>query len=236
MKKFSPSSTNQFFQCPFQWKLLHIDKVQPQTRPNPKARLGKNIHNIIKEYYQNIVKKPTAKQVENIAMCCFNSMFDETLKRYRPKAEIMMGNFINFEKARIPRYIKPIIVEKYLENDLFCGVIDYFDGKIIIDWKTGNLMRLGNDERRQGKIYNVLLNDNGYEGEFKVYFVTLANGRRLELPVTTRTWLNQEIQKMTRMIKANRFPKNRSPLCNWCDAQISCEFDGVCLWDNIGMA
>jgi len=235
MRKFSPSSTNQFFKCPYQWKLLRIDKVQTEPKVNHKAELGGNIHDIIKEYYQNIVEKPSEKQIEHIAMSCFNMGFDETLKQYRANAETMMKNFINFEKGRIRHYIKPIMVEQTLENDLFRGIIDYFDGKNIIDWKTGAMMRLGNDERRQGKIYNILLNDNGYKGDFKVYFVTLANGRKLELPLTTRTWLEQEIKKMVGMIKAERFPKNKSPLCNWCDARMACEFDGTFLWENIGV-
>ena len=231
--KYSPSSSNSFFRCPQGWKLQKIDKVQQIRTENYKRSIGENFHAIIKEYYSNIDVKPTPSQVNNIAMSAFSTLFDETLKMYRVEMEAMLKNFIKFEIARIPKYIKPILVEEQLEDENFKGIIDYFDGRNIIDWKTGNLLSLGDNERRQGKIYELLLEHNGYEGPFKVYFVTLINGRTLELPLTTETWLMDQCKRMFTMVKNNQFPKVPSGLCNYCDVALACAFGDYSLWDKV---
>lgn len=195
--------------------------------------LGANIHLIIKEYFRLIGSHPTEMQIKNVAKSCLDHHFDETLKRYREDAENLIQNFIAFEISRLKSYSKPILVEQKLEDDNFTGIIDFFDGQNIIDWKTGNLTQLGDDERRQGKIYDLLLHHNGYQGNFKIYFVTLANGRVLELPLTTETWLISQANKMFMMVEAGQFPKCKSGLCLWCEVQLNCEMEGVGLFDNL---
>jgi len=197
---------------------------------NDRATLGRNIHSIIAEYYANISQKPTAKQVETMAMACFDSGFEQSLKSYKKEAEEMIRNFIKFEQSRLASYIKPILVEKKLENDNFTGIVDYFDGTNIIDWKTGAVMEIDDDMRRQGKIYDVLLKSNGYNSSHRIYFITLSNGRSLELPLTTEAWLMEQVKRMYSMVENQRFPKCRSGLCNYCEVMLECQMEGVTLW------
>ena len=69
----------------------------------------------------------------------------------------------------------------------------------------------------------------GYKTE-KFLFVALYTGRVLEMPMVTEDWLEQERQKMMKMIKTGDLPKNQSVLCGWCAYILDCEFGGTCLW------
>jgi len=233
-KHVSPSQLNQFYQCPFKWKLLHLDKVQTIEVKNEKRDLGKNIHEIIASYYKYIGNNPTSKQMENIMEMCFNTHFEPTLSKFKTQAQEMLKNFVNFEKSRLNNYVHPPIIEKPFKGEDFKGIIDYFDGEHIIDWKTGAMMQIENEHIRQGKIYEILLRQNGYikEGQkVRISFVTLKNGRILTLPFVTESWVVEQKRRMDFIISKGHFNKIRSPLCAWCEVQLACEFESERLWD-----
>lgn len=232
--KVSPSSINQFFQCPFKWKLLHLDKVQRIVVKNEKRDLGTNIHEIIASYYKYIGNNPTPEKIEKTARSALATGFEPTLKKFEKQAGEMIENFIEFEKSRLNNYVRPRVIEKNLETGDFKGIIDYFDGKNVIDWKTGALMQIDENQMRQGKIYEILLRENGLikDGQkVNISFVTLKNGRVLTLPLVTEAWLMEQKKRMDRIIKSGRFSRIRSGLCNWCECQVICEFAGEKLWD-----
>ena len=234
MKPVSPSQLNQFFQCPFKWKIIHMDKVQTIRVKNEKAQLGSNIHEIIAKYYSSLPTKINATKIEKHATRCFNTYFEPYLAKFEKQAKEIMQNFIKFEKSCLGNYLRPIAIEKRLGSPNFKGIIDYFDGKNIIDWKTGAIMQIGPNEMRQGKIYEILLRHNGYikDGQkVNIFFVTLKNGRVLKLPLVTKSWLMGQKRRMDYIIKSGRFPKIHSPLCNWCEVQLRCEFEGEKLWN-----
>ena len=237
-KKFTASNLNSFFKCPFKWKLLKIDKVSGIYVENEKRDLAENVHRIIAEYYHLIGSSPTEKQIETVAKDCFKAYFEPIFNAYHSVAEDMIQNFVKFEKERLKNYRKPIFVEKTLEDNYFKGIIDYFDGVNIIDWKTGSVMGIDDDLRRQGKIYEILLNHNGFDDNgkyktYKIYFVTLKNERVLELPFTPEAWLMNQTTQMYSIVNSGKFPKHRSPLCNWCEAQLTCEFEDTTLWSGV---
>ena len=227
---------NGFFRCPYKWDLINIVKAPCINVQNDKGLLGQNIHSIIAEYYRLVPQHPTSKQIESLATTCFTQMFESFLSHYKHVAEDMVKNFIKFEQSRLKNYVKPILVEKTLEDDLFKGVIDFFDGQNIIDWKTGAMCNLDDDSRRQGKIYDLLLQHNGFNNggkNFKVFFVTLRNSRVLELPFTSEAWLMDQIKHMYSIIQSGRFPKIRSPLCDWCEVELYCQLEDTHLWESV---
>jgi hypothetical protein len=232
--KYTASSINSFFKCPYKWKLTYMQKKKGIHVVNDKRDLGENIHYIIAKYYKES-GHPAEKYIEAIAKDCFNRYFDTKLKKYQSDAEEMMNNFIKFEKERIKTAGKPIFVEEMLEDEIFRGKIDMFDGVNIIDWKTGGLMDIDNDLMRQGKVYDRLLDSNNYKGNFNILFVTLKNGRVLRLPMITMTWLFTQTNQMNSVVSSGMFPKIRSPLCDWCEVQLECEFDNdkTTLWNGM---
>jgi hypothetical protein len=175
----------------------------------------------------------TEKGIEIIAKACFERYFDSKLRKLHTNAEEMMENFVKFEKSRIGNYKKPVFIEKMLEDDIFRGKIDFFDGTTIVDWKTGSIMDIDDDMKRQGKIYDVLLNNNGYTGKFRILFVTSKNGRTLELPMVTTEWLMSHASRMQSIVSSGNYPKCRTPLCDWCEAQLRCECSDYSLWDGM---
>jgi hypothetical protein len=227
-KKYSPSNINHFFKCPYRWYLHQIEKKQGIITEAPEALFSKSVHLLIQDYYSQ-VKNPSPKQIETTATAIFQS--SDLWKPNETKIKTILKNFITFEQSKQP-YLKPILVEQWLEDDNFGGYIDYFDGKMLIDWKLGNF-QMDDDARRQGKIYELLVKHNGYTQPFKVYFITLLNGRKLEMPLTTEPWLMQQVQRMYNMVEAKRFPKCLTGLCNFCEVQLECELEGLNLWDGI---
>jgi hypothetical protein len=230
--KYTASSINSFFKCPYKWKLTYLQKTKGIYIVNEKRDLGENIHFIIAKYYEES-GNPSEKYIEPIAIDCFNRYFDSKLKKYQALAEEMMRNFIKFEKERVKTCGAPVFVEKMLEDNCFRGKIDMFDGVNIIDWKTGSVMNIDDDLMRQGKVYDKLLNSNGYNSKFNILFVTLKNGRVLQLPMVTVTWLLSQVEQMNAVICSGNYPKCRSPLCDWCEVVLECQFDDVNLWDSI---
>lgn len=224
---------NTFFQCPYKWKLLYIDRIKVPRIYNEKAELGTCLHNVIAKYYEGLPDKVNEQTIKSRAENMLRAHFEPRLSKLQPNAKEMMQNFIDFEIMRLNDYRKPIVIEGKLRDENYTGVIDYFDGKHLIDWKSGAMMSIDKDQRIQGKIYETLLRSNGYikEGEqIEVSFFTLKNGRNLILPFTTSAWLEQQRQTMLTMIKSGKFAKIPSRLCGWCDGQLTCELDGMCLW------
>ncbi len=227
----SPSEMNTFKHCPFQWKLWKIDGVKRVTVENYKRDFGINMHEIIKQYYGNIKSTPTPKKVEEIAWSCFKGYFNQSLSEHQQEAESALRNFIKFEQNRLADYHPPVMIETHLRDVDYNGILDMFDGFSVYDWKFGTMTRLEEEQLTQGKIYTRLLNSNGYAGQLKVVFVTLINGRLLEMPRVTDNWLAERRNRMCNMIEAKRFPKIRSKLCEYCDFQLCCEFSEKSLWD-----
>jgi hypothetical protein len=232
--RYTPSSINSFFKCPYKWKLTYLHKTKGIFVVNDKRDLGDNIHFIISKYYEES-GFPDEKYIEPLVKDTFNRYFDTKLKKYQSDAEEMMNNFIKFEKERIKTAGKPIFIEKMLEDEVFRGKIDMFDGINIIDWKTGSNMEIDDDLKRQGKVYEILLNSNNYKGNFNILFIALKNGRTLKLPVVTSTWLYNQTNQMNSIVSSEMYPKCYSPLCDWCEVQLECEFenDKASLWDGM---
>lgn len=209
--------------------------------------MGTCVHLIISNYFRQVKgNPPTVSEMKSTLEAMFNHFFDPKLEPYKKEIKEMLNNFLKFEIGRINNWIRPILIENGLEDDEFYGIIDYFDGWQVIDWKTGAVMNIGPSEQRQGKIYERLCtkyvaelpeeikkrcSPNGY----KVYFVTLKNGRVLEMPKVTDGWLIQQRREKQRIIASGRFNKIRSYLCNWCSVQVVCEFDDKTIWDGMGM-
>jgi len=231
--RLSPSDLNQFFSCPLQWKFRREGRVGIAVDDRTML-LGSNIHHMITMYFQRISDRPTAAEVKRIAENVWEEGFDEqNLRTLKRRGERCWQNFVRFELERLRswRTYKPTLVEAKLSNDVYVGIVDFHSDpqRTTVDWKTGGLDQIGKEEMRQGKIYKILLEDNGYQTD-RVLFVALQTGRVLEMPMVTRGWLDRESERMVGMVRRGQFPRNPGPRCGYCPYILDCEFLGVCLW------
>lgn len=230
--KTSPSSLNRWENCALNW--LCYKQKRPGIEIDTTARdLGGNVHDMIDTYFGMISETPTEKEIRTIAQSVFDEGFKNSLSHVKKAAVRCWKNFVEFEIDRLKTWpvYAPTLTEARLENERFLGIVDFYseECRIGIDWKTGNLNQLWDDQLRQGKIYEMLLTDNSHPIDH-FYFVSLKAGRTLELPYVTTGWVDQQYQRMQRMIKRGQFPKKKGPLCKWCSYILDCEFSDVCLW------
>ena len=229
--KFSPSTINLFFQCPRRW---YYQSIQAPTIPvdDRYARLGSNIHAMIEMYFLRQVDNPKPSDIERLAWEIFDTNFDDSLAYMRNQAKRIWRNFIEFEKQRLKTWktYKPTFVEQMFEIDEYIhGIIDFYGDNKIIDWKTGNYTYLTNDIVRQGNFYKYMLEKAGYKVE-KILFVYLKENKVVEIPQKPHAWVENEVEKVKRMIEQGYFPKRKSSLCQYCEYRLVCEFDDTMWW------
>jgi len=231
--KTSPTSLNRWENCPFQWK-CRWEKREGITLDETPMKLGSSVHKMIDIYFKMISPKPKVSEIKAVANTVFESKFDPSLSHVKEDAKRCIRNFIDFEIKRLKTWkvYKPTFTEKRIENDRYLCIVDFHSDEqaITIDWKTGKMSRLWDSQLRQGKINQIVLGDNGYNSK-RFLFVGLKTGHILEMPLVATNWVDQQRERMLRMISRGEFPKKKGPLCdNWCPYVLDCEFAEVCLW------
>jgi len=242
-KKFSPSLANYLNQCSLRF---YYDSLELPQLPIyvPQADLGSEIHQIIKLYFQNIVDKPSSKQIRHIAEKTFEAVF--TLTAQKAKAKRLLENFITFEIERLKSWktYKPELIESKLElSSETCKTtfdlnlpegmvtfVDFYGNKTLIDWKTGTIPYIDENTQFQLAFMKMLLEYNNHNVE-KAYIVALQSGTVLELPRTTNGWVTNQIKHILNIIETEQFKPHRTRLCEgYCKYELRCEFNQQCLW------
>jgi len=233
--RLSPSDINSFYFCPRKWYLSIILGIPPMPIPKPKADFGVMVHNAIANYFMVVPQNPTPEEIRKTIADVFKKNFVKVpgvdLKKYK----LVAKNFYKFEVNRLGKWkeFKPTLVEEKLEAPPFVGVVDaYWKEGIVVDWKTGNYSVMHDDLIRQGTIYKIILEENGYKVD-KVLFVFLARDRVLELPAPNMAKIEKEIRDMVEMILNGYFPRRNDKLCNRCEFQLACRFDDVHLFEGL---
>ena len=238
----TPSKINTFNQCPFKYWAHYIAR-QPQICTDGRAaRFGSAVHNIVVLYYDKIDNDSNLKEVSEKMEEAFVEGADWRTDNFKTRLKKVQRNLKAFEVERLDKgWNKPTLLEKRLKAEFypdmppFEGIVDaYFeDQKMAVDWKTGKYEEMDTSRMVQGKIYQMLLDANGYPTE-KILFNNLTLGRRLTLPRITEGWVENVVRQMLQMIKNERFPKRSSGLCNgWCGYALSCAFNKTCPWSDV---
>lgn len=224
-KTLSPSSICQFLTCPYQWYCNYQE--YPEIVTNEDALLfGKAIHSVIENYYS----KTEGDIVKNLDEALIESGSWITDK-YKAKTKKFYNNFINHEKERIKRNEPKPKTELKLKAKLFSdypdivGRIDCYtkETATIVDWKTGSDASMSDDKLIQGKIYEMLLKNQG-QPVSTVIFSFILQGVNPRLPQVSDAYIYAKIKNICDMIQADNFPSRYSPLCNWCGYQLRCRY------------
>ena len=231
----SPSLLNSFNTCPLRFKYGSEDlaKIEVDT---DRLEYGLEIHKKIQDYMNKVRNDISPKEIEGLC----RQTFGEGSKFVRKDvAEKVKQNFLDFEIRRKERFkvFKPTMTEEKLGAHLFkdlppfvCIVDAYWkEDKTCINWKTGSGVQIEDYHLIQGKIEKMILESWGFPVE-RYWFVCLGNGKTLELPSITDGWIKNKCDELMSCIKNDLFQKRQSKLCEWCESQLRCSFDGDCLW------
>ena len=236
IKKLSPSAINTFMTCPFQYKCRYIDRV-PEIKTPDTTSFGLSIHNIMEHYYDVVKTDTKFEDVKDITDEVYAQLSTPATTSRKTATRKTQESLIRFERERIKKnYGLPTVKEEMmyakLSDDLplIRGKPDlYFDSVgLILDWKTGNWGELSDSLKIQGKIYQLILEANGYKPK-KVIFDFLVLGKRIILPEVSTSWVVGKVEEMMEKIENNRFPKTKNNLCRkWCGHRLTCDLDGIC--------
>ena len=239
--RFSYSRIGCFANCPYQYKLRYIDKLQtiPDTAPDNALYLGLAIHKGIEE-----------------------GSVEAGIEEYKSHYNIITDEHVNWImqlEYQLPKVIDllPKGGEHELEiaTDDYVGFIDYVCGDTLYDFKFSN--NIDNYlASPQLSIYKAKLEEVRPDikiNRLKYIFVpkiqirqkhkakppeTLAEFRmRLrehleasEIKVIEVDYDGDSVTQFSsacqQLTKVENFPKNRTKLCNWCQYQKYCESNG----------
>jgi len=235
-KLVSPSSMNSFYECPYYWKLVYLDK-KPGLPVTDKERLfGAMCHNIIQAYYKNLPENPTEQEVRSTLEKAINDYFDPIFSRRRERLErILLTNFLKFELSRIrtQKRARPQYVEQKFVAEPFSCVIDFYNEGLIIDWKLTGISNVATlSHMRQGKICEYVLRRNGLEVK-SVRFFSLELGEFIPCPRTSDEWLMKQYNTMVETISAGKFERKIGSHCRKCEQILNCQFGEVSMWSDL---
>lgn len=226
----SQSRMNRFYKCPSLYDLVEKGIVG-LPKESIALAVGENVHTIFKIFYDTIPNSITAKKIKTHALDIMEKNINFELKSHKRRIKTTIDGFIEFEQQRLKEAKKylPNFCEKKFKNSQWRGTGDMHYDTTLVDFKSGRNAIITPSLVRQGMIYKVSFEQEGYVID-RVIFAFITVRRTLTMPTSTAGWLNQEREKMLDHIKHGRFPRKASPLCRSCPYEIRCEFQEKCLW------
>ena len=242
--RFSYSRVGCFANCPYQYKLKYIDKLQtlPATNADNALWLGLGLHKGIECGVEAGIEEYKSH---------FNILTDENV------------NWITQLEYQIPRVIELLPEggehELEIKTDDFVGYIDYVCGDTLYDFKFSN--NIDNYTKSpQLSIYkhyleqvrpDIKINHLKYVFVPKIQIRQKFKAKPPETIYEFRARLQEHLdaseikiidvdydsesitqfQECCQLLKrVNTFPKNQTRLCDWCQYKRYCESDGTEDW------
>ena len=242
--RYSYSNISTFAQCPYRWFLNYKEKLRtiPETNADNALCLGLGLHKGIECGVEAGIEEYKSH---------FNVLTDEQINYI-----IQLEYQIPRVKALLPEGGEH---EVKIETDDFVGFIDYFCGDTLYDFKFSNNVDnyLTSPQLSIYKHYLELVRPDVKINHLKYVFVPKIQIRQRmkakppETIVEFRKRLQEHLdaseikivevsynkdtipqfQQCCHMLNTNnRYPKNKTNLCNWCQYQTYCESDGEIDW------
>lgn len=242
--KFSYSRVSSFAQCPFKWKLRYLDKLKtiPSTDADNALYLGLGLHKGIEEGVEAGLEEYKSH---------YNILTDDNIN-FMIQLEYQIPKVIEL----LPEGGEH---ELELNTDEFVGYIDYVCGDTLYDFKFSNNIDnyLNSPQLSIYKYFLEQTNSNIKINHLKYVFVPKVNIRqkhKAKPPETLQEFrirlrehleaseikiievnydeasISQFLECCQYLKTVNKFPKNKTRLCNWCEYQAYCESDGKEDW------
>ncbi|MFQ6118735.1 MAG: PD-(D/E)XK nuclease family protein [Methanosarcinales archaeon] len=223
----SKSKIDTYEQCPRKFKYAIIDKIPPKP-PSPALILGRSVHEIA----ENIWKEGLLKVNGDKITLDLEPSDNPTLNRH-------IHNLMRLERKRwelckiksMPKkYFFPRLVEEKIENEKLQinGIVDRVDRELddsysIIEIKTGKVHEFKN-YKFELKFYKYLLMSKKIlDNKIKRGVVIFTKTGEVKVgKLGSLGWVKRKINKVRRKIKEERFERNITTLCNYCDYKKLC--------------
>lgn len=220
---YSYSRQSTYYSCPNKFKLTYIDKI---SIPSDSYALKKG--SWLHESIENILvgskpNQPEGMEIEEIQECkvilkdFLDSEFFKSIKTLSETYEMKVEEGVGFNEHfdTVP----------YSEASFFRGFIDlhlYSEEKcIIIDWKSGKLKSLEQQDFLQNEIYALwFLLKNVKVKEVKIVFFYLEHNKYNSKIITRKdieNLKNKIYKKINKIENTHNFEKSLSKLCGYCD-------------------
>jgi CRISPR/Cas system-associated exonuclease Cas4 (RecB family) len=135
--------------------------------------------------------------------------------------------FVEFEKKRFQVFkwdVKPLYVEKPIENEFVKGVVDIVFSKnnkpyAIVDWKSGYNVSVSEDIRLQLSVYKVILDVE------KAYVVFLSNPYNgvIEISALSKEEVQKIVESVWSGIRSGKFERKENRYCYACPYNTICK-------------
>lgn len=214
----SKSKIGCYKQCPYLYKLIYIDKVQPEFEYETSyAKRGKDIHDLLYLFFDNYT-------VENgVVVPTFSIPYP-----YRK----FFSHFLTFEQMRYEMLKEKYPAILYRETDFvneelgIHGIIDRMDELptiTIIEYKTGDIDPV--ELVKELHFYYLCVKPQ-IEAE-KVLGLCLKNGTVVTSPIRQNILevVLKDIEFVRKGIEEGRFDKKPSYNCRWCPFYELCQKD-----------
>jgi len=218
---FSKISTYQH--CPMKFKLNYIDKIRLQTEHKAFEK-GKFIHHVL----EHLMKKESIPDFKFILSTeedikdykeILNSFIHSELfhEYYQRDSELEVGFSLKMEDGKV-------VADGYSKDSMVLGFIDYIsidkenNRALIVDWKTGKYKKDIN--KLQVKIYSLwaMLYYEIENVDCEFVFVEHNKKVKASYNIKDKNNLIKDIFSEILFIeKAQKFKKNPSALCDYCD-------------------
>lgn len=232
--RLSASAVEEYLQCPYKYRLSHIDQV-PQRKSSAQMTFGSIIHHVLQDFHN------TGQETEQQLYDLLDKHWQKDVFEYQireeefyKQAREMLANYWQYQQSMESRFLA---AEKFFEFEIpewdisINGKIDRIDerkdGLLVIDYKTGKQPeRDTNKKSLQLALYTEALNRNAIK-EVKgrpaaAQLLYLKNLDELHPP---HSFSKEEIEKHLNNVKeaadgirANTFPvKPGQWTCSYCD-------------------
>lgn len=242
--RLSPSSVNEFNNCPQLYKYRSIDRL-PQP-PSLDAERGTLVHSVLHDLFESLPKDRTPETAISLLPLRWQTQMQAkpelasmvtNEKEWLDRASALLTTYFTLEQ---PSSFEATNREMHLESDFskdvyLHGYVDRLDiattGEVrIVDYKTGKSPKPGWEEKAlfQLRVYALLYwKTNGvlprllqliYLGDGKV----LKSSPTIEQLNSVEKFLHTCAEDIFSSIDKNYWPTKPSKLCDWCFFKTIC--------------
>lgn len=220
VQTYTLSKLQMYDECPQKYKLCYIDKVHivENIQLSKSSKTGNNLHNLIDYYFKemdvsNLV--PTLTQSEKVL---WHNFKNSDIQNYKIAAS---------------EYAFNLKIDEYWLTGRIDALLEYDDGYIILDWKTGENFRPENVKFQTSFyllcMYEVLKIKQYIKKpeQLSLHYINISTGNVVKIDFNNDLYLkykSQILEIINKINNNNTFFCNKSDNCKYCKYYRACPY------------